>query len=1778
MAERELRVTFVGDDRQLQQAFGRVGASTSALEKRFGTAGAAAHRVGTQLGKLAKVGAFAGGAFAAAGTKAFVDFEGAMTSSTAIMDDVSKRLRGEMSDAAREVGRTTKFSATEAAESYFFLASAGMDAAETLKAMPIVSKFAQAGNFDLATATDLATDAQSALGLTVEKTAKNMRNLSKVQDVLVKANTLANATVEQFSEALTNKGAASLKVLSKDMEEGTAVLAAYADQGLKGAAAGTALSIVLRDLQKSALANEEAFEDAGVSVFNAQGEMRNIGVIIGELEDRFDGMSDKQKKAELTTLGFQEKSQQFLLTLLGSSDAIREYERELRDAGGTTERVADKQMEDLTGAVERLKGWFDEAKLSVGEGLAPTLEELADIISDPKLVSDQKFSQALDLIVEKLEELAPKAASAGGKVAGAFAQGSFRAFRDANPLGKLLIGVGLIRLLGGKGAIVASGAAAGRFLGIGIAGGAASAIGGGAAGRAAAGAAAGGIGGKIGGALKKIKWARFGGAAAGVGLAVTVMEGFERQFARSSEDVFKRLNQKLDDMGPTVIDRIFGESDMARISDDLRPMVEHIERLAESGSQISAGKFREFSDAINEIEFDPHLADDLRAALGVVGGPMADKVDRSSRRIRASYDRAFNLDDLARQHESNLSTIRANFGRSSEETQTLSERATRALAQHVADLAASGEISSAKARRWLRKLGVTTEGLVPKFSDMRSKARQHFAGAGRAARDLSVSFDQHFSGADEALNGLVGNAVKAQGKFRNTFQGVERKARQHFAGVIEAAREVGPTFRDVDEKARQHFAGAQGSMRGLNREMRQLRRDAKKHFAGTQEAVRTVIPTFRDVDQNAREHFGGVGESAERMKRLTSRQVRAMTTSARKSIGNLVTEIGRGLGILEGDTNKSLEALGLKAINFGTQSQRKAFAGAKRQRGGTLEVPGSGTGDTFRTALPSGSFVLNREASKEYFADGGMVPVALEPKERVFLPDDVDRFGLRNLRAMNETVKRFQDGGMVRPFGPAGGRGAVVNAAIAKEASAWMNRYGMLLTAGYNPGGGHQSPGHNVTGTALDTVPRAGWLDGPTRLFEQGLLAAIRGDKKVLYGTDGVGTPWPNHGRYDHAHTEWGMGGAVGALAQMIGRVMLKGPDGPLKDLGQEALDRVHRGANRYLSEQTVTLPVGAHGPAGGGIGKPALMNAWTQAGGPPGLANLAAAIAMAESRGVLNARNVNTDGSVDLGPWQINSVHGYPESQLLTLAGNAKAAVEVWRARRSFKPWVTFNEGLHTQFLQEGGLVGGTGLATLMQHGGLVGMQKGGLLSGPASKVLKRVLKRAGKPKRFRKATRKLRDAGIDTSMLTEMQERNLNALLERAETLEEWASRASALTSDHTVAEIMGDPDLRQRYVGQWGQSEVERILDDFDADDSLPLFGRFRGRSEPEWLQDALGEMFASRNGIIELQGQTEERLEQFRTQMQAQVERVGELMADARKRLRNTHRQLRQLHRRRRQFAGTRDRIQRIKPRKRTRQQRRKLREAQAELPRIRSRIDFFEARKEALANGGPVMTALTDRRRDITEHRDTTLTEFDSTQTSLGEMLERVQGIGSPTEVLAAIPPMGVLGGRIFDIQQQLQRLGAETRPPVSPERGVADDSAERIRLLEQKLAETQRFAAVSQIELASFGSLPAHHGGGVVTPDGMPSGTREVVRRLVPGEGVVDAETMRRGIAAPAAQPPEVNIAVAVQINGSIVRDPRDTRDPVEVFLGDRRVKAMIREEAARGAGRALTMPVRGRR
>jgi TP901 family phage tail tape measure protein len=435
----QLIVSLKLDDKGFSGKLNDAAASLNRMDAGLSQMGRGAGQVAGGLVRLGAVASTVAIGGIAAVTKIAADFDSSMTQSLAIMGNVSDEMREKMEKAARDVAKTTTFSASEAADAYFYLASAGLDAQQAVAAMPQVSKFAQAGMFDMALATDLLTDAQSALGMTIrDDVVKNMENMTRVSDVLVKANTIANATVQQFSESLTNRAGAALRLVNKDVEEGVAVLAAMADQGVKGAEAGTRLDIVLRDLQVRGIKNADTFKELGVRVFDSAGNMNNLADIVGDLEGALGGLSDEQRRATLMQLGFQDRSVAAILSLVGMSDAIRGYESDLRSASGVTEEVANKQLESFSAQLGLLKDNLLDAGITIGTKLLPVFGDLAKELTGflqqegtQNWIADfaKDLGEGIRSLVGELRGTDFSGIIGGLKLAAEVAKGAFDAFR-----------------------------------------------------------------------------------------------------------------------------------------------------------------------------------------------------------------------------------------------------------------------------------------------------------------------------------------------------------------------------------------------------------------------------------------------------------------------------------------------------------------------------------------------------------------------------------------------------------------------------------------------------------------------------------------------------------------------------------------------------------------------------------------------------------------------------------------------------------------------------------------------------------------------------------------------------------------------------------------------------------------------------------------------------------------------------------------------------------------------------------------------------------------------------------------------------------------------------------------------------------------------------------------------------------------------------------------------------------------------------------------------------
>ena len=293
---------------------------------------------------------------------------------------------------AKELGSTTRFSATEAAEGLEYLALAGWDANEMASGLGGVLDLASASGMDLGRTSDIVTDTMSAFGISAEDSGK-------VADMFATTSSNANTNVEQLGGAL-GKAGPILSSMGMDLDESQAALGMMADQGLKGSRAGTALGAVMRDLAGNAEDGTVSFGDFDVALYDAQGNMRPFGDILGDLEGGLEGMSDEQRNAALSTV-FQQQSLQGINPLL--SEGADRYE-ELRGGIETSEGAAQTMSETMEST---LGGSFRALRSQVEGVLIQLSDVLAPIMRDQVMPLIEQLAGFIGNLIERFTDLDP---------------------------------------------------------------------------------------------------------------------------------------------------------------------------------------------------------------------------------------------------------------------------------------------------------------------------------------------------------------------------------------------------------------------------------------------------------------------------------------------------------------------------------------------------------------------------------------------------------------------------------------------------------------------------------------------------------------------------------------------------------------------------------------------------------------------------------------------------------------------------------------------------------------------------------------------------------------------------------------------------------------------------------------------------------------------------------------------------------------------------------------------------------------------------------------------------------------------------------------------------------------------------------------------------------------------------------------------------------------------------------------------------------------------------
>ena len=302
----------------------------------------------------------------------FAGFDDQMRKVGAISGATGEDLQ-RLTDKAKELGATTRFSASEAAQGLEFMALAGFNAEQSIAAIPDVLNLAAAAAMDLGTAADIVTDTMSAFSIQADEAGR-------VSDVFAALQSKANTNVLQAGEAM-KYAAANAAAMGQDIETVSALLGKFADAGLKGSMAGTTLNGIMRDLSANAENGKVAINGQAVSIANADGSYRSLMDIMADVEKATAGLTDIQRASALNAI-FQAQSIRGVNVLMAAGvDSARDLEEQLRQASGTSKRMADEMEAGLGGAMRSLKSATEGLLLELGEKLAPVVQRVANIMS-----------------------------------------------------------------------------------------------------------------------------------------------------------------------------------------------------------------------------------------------------------------------------------------------------------------------------------------------------------------------------------------------------------------------------------------------------------------------------------------------------------------------------------------------------------------------------------------------------------------------------------------------------------------------------------------------------------------------------------------------------------------------------------------------------------------------------------------------------------------------------------------------------------------------------------------------------------------------------------------------------------------------------------------------------------------------------------------------------------------------------------------------------------------------------------------------------------------------------------------------------------------------------------------------------------------------------------------------------------------------------------------------------------------------------------------------------
>ena len=364
-----LQREIVETEEELQRLQQEAATTSTALSK-IDVAGQKMEAVGNSIAgagkKMMGVTTVIGGVGVAA-VKTAADFDSAMSQVAAVSGATGKDFDALRSK-AREMGSKTKFSATEAAEAMNYMAMAGWKTEDMLGGIEGVMNLAAASGEDLATTSDIVTDALTAFGLS----AKDSGHFA---DILAAASSNANTNVSMMGE--TFKYCAPIAgALGFSAEDTAEAIGLMANAGIKSSQAGTALRTIMNNLAGDVKISGKAIGDVTIATTNADGSMRDLSDILADCRSAFGNLTESEKAQAAESLVGKNAMSGFLALMNAGEDDIEKLSSAIDNCDGSAEKMAMTMQDNLAGQLTILKSQLQELAISFGDILMPAIRSI----------------------------------------------------------------------------------------------------------------------------------------------------------------------------------------------------------------------------------------------------------------------------------------------------------------------------------------------------------------------------------------------------------------------------------------------------------------------------------------------------------------------------------------------------------------------------------------------------------------------------------------------------------------------------------------------------------------------------------------------------------------------------------------------------------------------------------------------------------------------------------------------------------------------------------------------------------------------------------------------------------------------------------------------------------------------------------------------------------------------------------------------------------------------------------------------------------------------------------------------------------------------------------------------------------------------------------------------------------------------------------------------------------------------------------------------------------